>query len=108
MKRSPIKQKRTKPRRGRVVDKEYLEWAATQPCCVSGELSVTSHHVRFCGSPKDDTRIIRLAARYHMAGFGNLTIEHGKRNFEEAYGVDIEEEVKRLRGKYLTEKGLSA
>lgn len=102
-KRIPIK--RNKPRRGRIVDRKYLDWASTQPCCISGELPATSHHVRSMGSPKDDTRIMRLAARYHMAGFGDCTVEHGKAVFEKAYGVVIEDEVKKLRGRYLEAGG---
>lgn len=98
--RKPVKKKRRAPRRGRVIDRERMEWAATQPCQITNELPATTHHVRFCGSPKNDTRIIRLVARLHMHGFGNLTIEHGKANFEAAYGRRIEDLVLELQERY--------
>ena len=66
LRRSRIKRKRSKPRRGRVTDLAYLAWMATLPCFITGEFPATTHHVRFCGSPKDDHRTIRLVARLHM------------------------------------------
>lgn len=92
--------KRKAPRRGRVVDKPRLEWAATQPCQITGQLPATTHHVRFCGSPKSDERIIRLAPELHMHGFGDATIEHGKAQFELAYGRMIEDLIMELKRRY--------
>jgi hypothetical protein len=57
---------RVRIRKGRVKDPAYLSWCSKQPCCVSGELPATTHHVRSWGSPKDDTRVIRLAKRFHI------------------------------------------
>lgn len=108
MKRSgpPKKRRSGKPRRGRIVDKKRLAWAETQPCCVTGELPATTHHVRFCGSPKDDTRIIRLVARLHMYGSkekGIPCIEEGKEEFESYHAVVIEEEIMALQIRYENE-----
>ncbi len=105
---SAPKPRRTTPRRGRRRDPLYLDWAATEPCCISGERdeSITTHHVRFCGSPKDDTRIIRLAPRFHMkthAGFMPC-IEDGKQAFERFYDISIETEIRKLRELYMRER----
>lgn len=101
LKRTQVKPKRSKPRRGRVIDKDYLAWMATQPCMISGR-PATVHHVRFCGSPKDDRRTLPLAPEYHMIGFGSETsIEAlGKAKFEARYGVDIEAEIREYNERY--------
>lgn len=97
---------RRKPRRGRVIDRDYLAWMATQPCCVTGEWPATTHHVRSFGSPKDDRRTIRLVARLHMLVAevpGQPCIERSKAQFEKRYGIDIETEIAESRARYLTE-----
>ncbi len=51
----------------------------------------TVHHVRFCGSPKDDRRTLPLAPEYHLHDFGMESIERlGKAKFEALHGVDLE------------------
>lgn len=98
-----IARKRSKPRRGRVIDKARLEWAATQPCQITGEFPATTHHVRFCGSPKDDTRIIRLVARLHMDTAsvpGTPCIEHGKELFEKFHNVSIAAMITEFQERY--------
>jgi len=97
--------KRRKPRRGRVIDKKRLEWAAKQPCQITGEFPATTHHVRFCGSSRDDTRIIRLVARLHMkSSFGYVSwvpcVEDGKEVFEAYHKVSIDGLVDDLRKRY--------
>lgn len=85
--------RRSRPRRGRVVDKAYLAWMATQPCMVTGEMPVTIHHVRRFGSPKDDHRTVPLVARLHMLTHevpGQPCVERGKKVFEAFYNVDLE------------------
>ena len=101
----PIPRKRSKPRRGRVVDKARLKWAATQPCCITGEHPATTHHVREYGSPKDDTKIIRLVARLHQKAAFDYTssipcVEDGKEVFEEFHRVSINDEVRKLQLRY--------
>jgi hypothetical protein len=76
-----------------------MEWLHTQPCCITGSRRepglgghLTVHHVRFCGSPKDDTRAIPLLAYLHQLSFkrkGIVCIEEGKEEFERAHGVLI-------------------
>ena len=96
--------RRRKPRRGRVIDRDYLDFMSTQPCCVTGQWDATTHHVRFCGSPKDDTRVIRLVARLHMLTAetpGQPCIERlGKAKFEKLYGISIEDEIAKARERY--------
>lgn len=101
--RTRPKAKRTKPRKGRIYDRNRIAWAAQKPCQITGEFPATTHHVRFCGSPKDDTRIIRLAARLHMktvAKPGVACIEDGKEIFEAFHSVKIESLIEDLQYDY--------
>lgn len=116
MKRSPLprstkqlarnvlpKAKRAKPRKGRVYDRNRMDWAAQKPCQITGEFPATTHHVRAFGSPKDDTRIIRLVERLHMktaAIAGVPCIEDGKELFEKFHGVKIEQLIEDLQYDY--------
>ncbi len=64
---------------------------------------LTVHHVRTCGSPKDDTRAFPLLAYLHQLAYklpGIVCIEEGKRKFENAYGVVIEDLIERYRSLY--------
>jgi hypothetical protein len=106
--------RRRTPRRGRVVDLARLEWAATQPCCITGQMpgfgtslldqqhwhAVHTHHVRTNGSPKDDSRIIRLVDSLHLAGYPYSIHELGKWKFEQHWGISIEEEIAKLAARY--------
>jgi hypothetical protein len=94
IRRTAVKKRRTKPRRGRVIDKPFLAWMHAQPCAVrtmawlcSGEIEF--HHVRDFGSPKNDRRGLPLCTGHHTAG---ETAIHklGKRTFQEVHGIDIE------------------
>ena len=107
MTRSPIKPRRSKPRRGRIVDTKYLAWMAAQPCLISGRRA-TVHHVRFCGSPKDDRRTLPLAPEYHMIQQGPRTsIEAlGKAKFERRYKVNIEAAIVAYNTRYARETGI--
>jgi hypothetical protein len=100
---NPPKRKRSKPRKGRLYDRNRLAWAAQKPCQITGEFPATTHHVRELGSPKDDTRIIRLVARLHMkshAKDGVPCIEDGKELFEKFHGVKIDQLIEDLRYDY--------
>ncbi len=93
--------RRSKPRRGRVVDKAYLAFIAEQPCIVCGGWPVTVHHHRTLGSPKDDTRTLPLCDPHHMIQWGPESIEAmGKAKFQESHGVDLEAEITRLQQLY--------
>jgi hypothetical protein len=86
-------------------DPAYVSWVASQGCMISGR-PATIHHVRICGSARDDHRILPLAPEYHLYQHGPETsIEGlGKRKFEERYGVDIEERVANYRALYLASR----
>jgi len=101
MLRIRIKRRRSRTRRGRVVDRDYLAWMATQPCIISGK-PATVHHVRRFGEPKNDRRTLPLAPEYHMIGFGpHTSIEAlGKAEFERRYGIDIEDAILRCNERY--------
>lgn len=91
MKRTAIKRRRSKPRRGRIYDPTYLAWIHTQPCAVTGRMPVTAHHVRRHGEPKSDRRTIPLVAEAHLYDAGPYSIERlGKRKFEAHFGVGLE------------------
>ncbi|MGD0497513.1 MAG: hypothetical protein ABSC23_03655 [Bryobacteraceae bacterium] len=101
-----VKARRSKPRRGRGVDKAYLAWIAKQPCMISGRRA-TVHHVRRFGEPKDDRRTLPLAPEFHQIQAGpESSIEAlGKAKFEDRYGVDIEASIKRYNARYDRETG---
>lgn len=100
MNRTPVKRRRSKPRRGRVVDKDYLAFMGEQPCMISGK-PATVHHVRCCGSPKDDTRTLPLAPEYHLYQAGPMSIEAlGKAKFEAVHGVNIEAAIAHYQALY--------
>lgn len=101
LKRVKPKARRSKPRRGRGVDKAYLAWMAAQPCMISGRRA-TVHHVRFCGSLKDDRRTLPIAPEYHLIQHGPKTsIEAlGKVKFERRYRVNIEEKIREYNLSY--------
>jgi hypothetical protein len=96
--------KRKKPRRGRIVDKKFRAWMATQPCCVTGILPATTHHVRSFGSPKNDHRAIRLIPALHQLTHDSKarpSIERiGKEAFEHLYHINIEDEILKANKKY--------
>ena len=94
IRRTPIRKKRAKPRRGRVIDKDFLAWMHTQSCLVrtfprlcSGDLEF--HHVREFGSPKSDRRGLALCTGHHTSGETSIH-KLGKREFEKIHGIDIE------------------
>jgi hypothetical protein len=100
--RTPLKRRRSKPRRGRIVDKEYLAWMANQPPLVTGPGRITIHHVRRFGEPKNDRRTVPLPASLHMIQDGpHTSIEAlGKAKFEKRYGVDLEAAIVKYNATY--------
>lgn len=119
--RNPIKRKRNKPRRGRIVNGDFLQWMFdTQPCLVdqmaplvimrdlknrSCRGRLTTHHVREFGSCKNDERTLRLCEGHHLHDFGPTAIEHGKKQFEELYGINIEAAIEHYQGLYREQTG---
>lgn len=106
--RAPIKKRRSGgPRRGRLVDPEYMAWLATQPPLVCGNGRLTIHHVRRCGEPKNDRRTIPLPEDKHLIQHGpHTSIEAlGKEKFEALYGVDLEAAIVDYNRRYEEEMG---
>ncbi len=111
MKRNtPIRRKRPgKPRRGRVIDTDFMDFCRRMGCVLAGRHicsgCITFHHVRLCGSPKDDRRGFGLCEAGHLHGAGKFSIERlGKRKWQEHWGIDIEAEIARLRVLYLAKE----
>lgn len=118
---------RSATRTKKYQDEPYRQWILLQPCIVSGLLGagtgyatpfgfrrsrnillpyswfVTGHHVRFCGGPRVDRRMVPLVDFLHMRGHevsGQPCVERGKKIFEEFWHVDLEAEILRLNKKY--------
>ena len=70
--------------------------------CVNGGITATVHHVRFCGSPKDDRRTLPMEAGYHQEQEGPESIEKlGKTKWQALHGVDIEAQISKYQRNYL-------
>lgn len=101
--------RRSTPRRGRYIDREYLAWIHGQPSvvpthdpkCRRFNCWMTAHHVKSApGAPKDDRRALPLFACRHLIQHGDETVEHGKDAFEARFKVDFEREILRLNLEY--------
>ena len=100
LKRSRVRRRRAKLRRGHVVDPAYKAWVAQDGCMISGR-PATIHHVRRFGEPKDDHRILPLAPEYHFHAHGPESVEAlGKAKFERRHGVNLEAKIKEYRERY--------
>ena len=64
----PIRKRRSKPRRGRVLDKLYLEFVATLPCLVCGRRPVEVAHLgeRGLSQKCDDRKTGPLCHLHHQ------------------------------------------
>lgn len=105
MKRSRVRPKRPgPPRRGRVVDLDYMAWLHRQPCLISGRHGVTVHHVREFGSQKNDRRTLPLIPLYHLIQADPHQKESiealGKKQWQEKHDVDIEAAIMRYNSQY--------
>lgn len=107
LKRTRIKKRRSKPRRGRVHDPDFVAFVAATGICIVKLLApeieswtgyscrgrLTIHHVREYGSPKDDRKILLLCEGHHQHDFGEYCIERGKKRFEQTFGIDIQKQI---------------
>jgi uncharacterized CHY-type Zn-finger protein len=107
MTRSAVRKKRKgPPRRGRVVDKDYLAWIAQQLCIAywppfTCHGRITVHHVRRFGEQKHDRRTIPLCEAHHLHDYGPYSIERlGKEEFEAQHGIDIEAAIQEYNRQY--------
>jgi hypothetical protein len=109
LKRTPVKKRRSKLRRGRVVDVPYLRWMHTHGCLVEGKRSpcigtITVHHFREFGNPKNDRRTLTLCQGHHQEAFGPDSIERlGKAKWQAKFGINIQLEIARYNEAYVIE-----
>ena len=97
------------PRRGRVVDRGFMEACRAGGCLIAGKrhhrclAPMTFHHIREFGGPKDDTWGVGLCAAAHLVTFNSRdSIEAlGKPKFEEYWGVNLVAEAQKNRVKLL-------
>lgn len=113
MKHTAIPKRRSKPRRGRVYDPDFMAFChATFGCQVtySGGCNGpnTFHHVKAGpGWPKDDTRGLMLCFNHHEAqGLPNSIENLGKRKFETMHGIDVEERIAQNQREYVATGGV--
>jgi hypothetical protein len=92
--RTPLKRKPRKRATG--IEAYHLARVAAMPCLVSGKRPVTVHHCtgyadRMGRLPRSHTRVVPLAAEYHLIQHGpRESVEAlGHRGFYERYGIDL-------------------
>jgi len=106
--RTWLRSKALKPKRGYVSDRAYREWLHTQPCIVHGEACgrwVEMHHV---GRPRNDLRSVPLCSGLHREG-PDAVHRISRRAFEQKFTVCFEDEIRRLNEEYkATSAGISA
>lgn len=95
-----IKPRRSKPRRGRVRNAAYLGWIRTLPCLVCSSWPVEAAHTgaRGFGMKADDVTAIPLCSEHHRTG---RTAHHvlGRR-FWDAHEIDRDEVIADLNARY--------
>ena len=112
MKRSPLlrrtrlRPRARKPRRGVAKDPAYLAWLHSLPCLACGwgdpgrqAMRTEAHHE---GIPHSDRRAVPLCAIHHRTGADARHLI-GRRKFEEYYHVRFEEAATHLNAEYQTE-----
>lgn len=73
------------PKPIREVNKKFLEFIKTQPCCVCGSKS-EPHHTRSVGSGGSDMSCVGLCRQHHAE-----VHQIGKSRFKGKYGFDLEQ-----------------
>ena len=92
------------PRRGRIVDPDYLAWLHLQEGVIRGGKTHSVHHVRSFGSPKNDRCTLPLEFGYHQIQEGQKSIEAlGKAKWQAIHGVDIETAIWKYQQRYLSQ-----
>ncbi len=99
-------------RRGRLVDREYLEWVREQICILAWHPRapcvgvITAHHVKETpGAPKNDRRAVPLCQGHHLHGFGMQSIERlGRKQWEMKFQMDLENVIRNLNGRFEREE----
>ena len=110
--RSPVRRRRPgKPRRGRVVNDEFLAYVGSLPCLVHGRGCpgrVTVHHVKETpGAQKNDERTVPLCEELHLHDFGPHCVERlGKVGFQEFWGVIFDAAIEREQADFVAGGGI--
>lgn len=110
----PIPKRRSKPRRGDIVNPNYLKFIHTQPCLLlekhpdihqcNGPLQ--AHHVNVAASGLDDTRTVPLCFGAHQHDGSSVSVHRlGRLGFERFHGLLFAAEIERLQEMYLAETG---
>lgn len=102
IRRTPVKKRRAGVRRGRVVNREFMEFVRQRKCILARKhnclFSTTFHHLRTCGSPKDDTWGVGLCWYGHFKAWSENSVEAlGKDKFEKRWDISLTEEAQRNR-----------
>ena len=93
----------------RVEDKAFVRWCHEHFGCLVAERGfggcwgvLTFHHVRSCGSARDDRRGLMLCAGHHLHDGGRESLERmGRENWQAHFDISIEAEVRRNQVAYL-------
>jgi hypothetical protein len=112
IRRTPVKKRRAKPRRGREADREYLEWILTQPCSVQPCKFVhehlfyktEAHHAgdHGMGQKANDRTAIPLCNFHHREGRTSVHVL-GKM-FWRFHGLDRDKIIMDLNQRYEQER----
>lgn len=115
--RRAIPKRRTNPRRGRVKDREYLGWIASQPCCVptckskhlhkwqevAGSRTEAAHvGARGLAQKCSDRETIPLCAWHHRTGDHSHHVL-GKKFWDE-HGLDRDRLIEEFNARFQQEK----
>lgn len=102
MKRTPVKRKRSKPRRGRILDSKYLKFITEQPCLITAQMGgvcggkVEAHHAgdHGFGQKADDSTAVPLCNFHHL--YGPCAVHVLGKRFWKFWELDRDAEIKRL------------
>ena len=90
---------------------EYIAWLHTRPCLVAGNAfspcggSITAHHVRPMGCPRNDRLAVSLCQHHHQWEYGPDAVHRlGRRGFAEKFGIRFEDEIARLNAAWRSVK----
>ncbi len=68
------------------LERNHLDWVASQGCCICGNLA-NVHHIREAGEPRNDFKTIPLCYDHHQGANG---IHHlGKTEWRKRFGHEI-------------------
>jgi hypothetical protein len=107
--RTPVRKRRFRPRRGPERDPDYLAWIRTLPCAVCSRVSggatvIEAAHTnvlgpRGLGQKTTDFSAIPLCSGHHRE---NLDSYHllGEKKFSHKHGIDLKELVRALRSRF--------